>query len=558
LDPNAFYTLYLDGSEIGSGPSWLQYSIGDFDTLANHRYHYQLTYIDANGNVSETADTLSTPLLPPKSPLLADNDLHLGVVLIRYADSQVPAEGWSARQAAISNKIFGASPGAYTFRNYIRGASVGQADVTGDTSNWIDLRTPSDPVNGAPLALATDCTTVDGGPSLAAGDPSTFVNCAFGDSSQSPPVILTAQARAAGFPVDNYEKLVFYVAGVNTGDGSLVMGAYGRFMSDPDGLPSLLLLTHEMGHAFGFAHSDLQLCAGPNFFDIEGRTCMSTSPVSRASTGYPTPFDAQVSTAWHMAYWNSDYQYAQGWIPDSQVVYHNVATPDTTYALAPLEAAGGPRQIRIEIDPATFYFAEYRNGTGFDGPGPFDNAVRAGDTFPRISFYRNEVGVSVWLRTANQGGPNHDLPYVAASNMKVGDFYCDPFRNIAVRVVSLDSGSAGVRIERNGTCTPPALGSVCPVDDVKDGSETGVDCGGPCAPCQDNDSCVVNQDCASGFCASGICRSPLCADGAKDGSETGVDCGGPTCATCATGAGCNVDADCQSAACVGGTCVASR
>lgn len=43
---------------------------------------------------------------------------------------------------------------------------------------------------------------------------------------------------------------------------------------------------------------------------------------------------------------------------------------------------------------------------------------------------------------------------------------------------------------------------------LKDGDETGVDCGGSCAPCA------------------------TCDDGIKNGSETGVDCGGPDCAPC--------------------------
>ena len=54
-------------------------------------------------------------------------------------------------------------------------------------------------------------------------------------------------------------------------------------------------------------------------------------------------------------------------------------------------------------------------------------------------------------------------------------------------------------------------------DGMQNGSETGVDCGGPdCAPCQ---------------------TMPTCSDGVQNGSETGVDCGGPDCAPCSTGGG---------------------
>jgi len=43
---------------------------------------------------------------------------------------------------------------------------------------------------------------------------------------------------------------------------------------------------------------------------------------------------------------------------------------------------------------------------------------------------------------------------------------------------------------------------------IQDGDETGVDCGGSCAPCA------------------------TCDDGIQNGGETGVDCGGPNCAPC--------------------------
>jgi hypothetical protein len=54
---------------------------------------------------------------------------------------------------------------------------------------------------------------------------------------------------------------------------------------------------------------------------------------------------------------------------------------------------------------------------------------------------------------------------------------------------------------------------------------------------------------------SGACVSATCSDGAKNGSETGIDCGGGTCPSCALGLTCIANADCQSGACAGGVCV---
>ncbi len=54
-------------------------------------------------------------------------------------------------------------------------------------------------------------------------------------------------------------------------------------------------------------------------------------------------------------------------------------------------------------------------------------------------------------------------------------------------------------------------------DGIQNQGETGIDCGGPCAPCP---------------------ITPTCTDGIQNQGETGTDCGGP-CAPCPTG-GCNV------------------
>jgi hypothetical protein len=80
--------------------------------------------------------------------------------------------------------------------------------------------------------------------------------------------------------------------------------------------------------------------------------------------------------------------------------------------------------------------------------------------------------------------------------------------------------------------------AACPTcnDGVQNGSETGVDCGGPdCAACPTCNDGIQNGsetgvDCGGPDCAA----CPTCNDGIQNGSETGVDCGGPDCAACPT------------------------
>jgi hypothetical protein len=107
----------------------------------------------------------------------------------------------------------------------------------------------------------------------------------------------------------------------------------------------------------------------------------------------------------------------------------------------------------------------------------------------------------------------------------------------------------------NGRCaSPPAQ---C-LDSMKDGSETDVDCGGgTCPACVSGKMCVKGTDCQSGTCSGGRCVSPpaQCLDNVKDGSETDVDCGGGSCPACANGKMCLGGGDCVSTQCSSGICV---
>ncbi|MBI5509046.1 MAG: fibro-slime domain-containing protein [Deltaproteobacteria bacterium] len=107
-------------------------------------------------------------------------------------------------------------------------------------------------------------------------------------------------------------------------------------------------------------------------------------------------------------------------------------------------------------------------------------------------------------------------------------------------------------------CSPPACANLAL--DVANG-ETDVDCGGPsCPECVDGQGCDVGTDCTSRVCTSNTCRPPSCvpADGVKNGNESGLDCGGGGCPQCGTGATCRSASDCQSGVCPAGTCLAPR
>lgn len=91
-------------------------------------------------------------------------------------------------------------------------------------------------------------------------------------------------------------------------------------------------------------------------------------------------------------------------------------------------------------------------------------------------------------------------------------------------------------------------------DATRNGTETGVDCGGSCGPCPVAVGCSSDADCQSGSCASGACAD-TCSDGVKNGTETDVDCGG-ACRRCASDKACATAYDCGSRVCQAGVCAA--
>ncbi len=107
-------------------------------------------------------------------------------------------------------------------------------------------------------------------------------------------------------------------------------------------------------------------------------------------------------------------------------------------------------------------------------------------------------------------------------------------------------------------------GGICRTctDGVKSGTESDIDCGGVCVSgsagkCALTKTCTVNGDCGSGNCSGGVCAAPVydCFNGVKDGNETGVDCGGTDCAAkCLIGAICTLGSDCASGVCTSGIC----
>jgi hypothetical protein len=109
------------------------------------------------------------------------------------------------------------------------------------------------------------------------------------------------------------------------------------------------------------------------------------------------------------------------------------------------------------------------------------------------------------------------------------------------------AGDAFRTVDSNSACD----------DGVRNGTETGVDCGGSCqARCPLGEGCVTSDDCQRGVCAGDPRVCTTCGDGMLNGSESDLDCGG-SCTRCADGQMCREASDCLSGQCLGRICGSS-
>jgi hypothetical protein len=114
----------------------------------------------------------------------------------------------------------------------------------------------------------------------------------------------------------------------------------------------------------------------------------------------------------------------------------------------------------------------------------------------------------------------------------------------------------------SGVCADGACAAPTCSDTTRNADEVDVDCGGNCEPCAPGNVCSVAADCASGVCGAAgcapggglCCQAPSCQDTLQNGAETGVDCGAPGCSGCPLGTACGAGAQCATNVCAAGEC----
>jgi len=143
---------------------------------------------------------------------------------------------------------------------------------------------------------------------------------------------------------------------------------------------------------------------------------------------------------------------------------------------------------------------------------------------------------------------HNDAFMVTGLNLTNGETYYFSAKAYDLANLASEVGkSDGIKVDTSKI--PPTC-----LDSLKNGDETSEDCGGKlCNACANNQTCKVNDDCLSKACSTAkipyVCVAASCEDDIMNGDETDVDCGGKCTAKCGIGKKCMKDADCVQGKC---------
>ena len=174
--------------------------------------------------------------------------------------------------------------------------------------------------------------------------------------------------------------------------------------------PSVLVMTHELGHNFGLHHASALRCR-----DGSGARVAMSSRCSTAGLEYADPFSAMGnrSTGLHHAIHRQDL----GFLPMTTIPRDTSATVD----LAPLYASSGVRALRIPRDGSSSYVVEYRRPFGSFDVFSGSSAVATGLTIRIDRGTVNRSRTETWLvDTTPETDDFRDAP------LQVGATFADP------------------------------------------------------------------------------------------------------------------------------------
>jgi mannan endo-1,4-beta-mannosidase len=192
--------------------------------------------------------------------------------------------------------------------------------------------------------------------------------------------------------------------------------------------------------------------------------------------------------------------------------------PNLLFSIHMYEVYGSAAAVREALDRTAQLpiligeFGWFHNGQNVDEDAILSETQARGIGWLAWSWKGNGYNWAFLDMSRDFATPNFSVQCVSGQCLNWGE-----------RVVNGGHGlkQTSVRASLFGTTPPPSASCS---DRIKNGNETGIDCGGACSAC-------APPPAPSPAPAPAPAPTPSCSDGLQNGTETGVDCGG-SCAPC--------------------------
>ncbi len=242
-------------------------------------------------------------------------------------------------------------------------------------------------------------------------------------------------AANAGYNLSNYSRFVFAFPQNACGWWGYSYVGGNPSTSWVNGSLQLMVVGHEMGHAFGLYHSHSLNC---------GSVSYTSSGCS--SSDYGDYYDIMGNS--NPMHFNSFQKERLGWLNAGSSPPIQAVSSSGTYQLAPYESQDtGAKALKILQSSSSYYYVEFRQGLGFDylvgGNANVLNGV--------VVHFGNFGGVDSWLLNMNPASG-----FGSAMALDVGQSYTDTTTGVTIAPISVGS-TASVQVTFAAkTCTPAA------------------------------------------------------------------------------------------------------
>ncbi|MCZ2102567.1 MAG: M12 family metallo-peptidase, partial [Chitinophagales bacterium] len=268
-------------------------------------------------------------------------------------------------------------------------------------------------------------------------------------------------------------------------------GINNSFLEVPTYSWTVEVITHELGHLFGSQHTHACVWNGNNTaidgcYNVEGSCSNPGLP--------PSNIGGSIMSYCHLTQVGIKFSNGFGTQPGN-VIRYKVANA-TCLTSCPDDGNGGSdecKQISLKLEINTDSY-------------PMETTWQIKDASQKIVYSGGPFFSPNTLNTIDICLPHGCYTFQIFDQF--GDGFCCNYGNGYYKLLKdkdiLVSGSSFGNSDQKSFCISSQT-ATCN-DGIKNGKETGIDCGGPDCP-----------------------ACPTCNDGIKNGKETGIDCGGPDC-----------------------------